>query len=236
MQAKQCLQAMALAAAIAAALWPCKVNADTPISVVVNGAPVSFNGPPPIEQDGTVLVPLRGVFEALGAGVVYDPSTRTISARKGRSFVVLPIGSTSATVNGQQEQLSVPATVTDGSTFIPLRFVAEALGAYVEWQAANSTVAISTGGEPVAEVPAPRSEVHGIVINVSQMADGNNAITLKDGRTIELKPDARLRKNGQPIAIDDITRGDRVVIRTNPDTNYGYAVIVNPVYAHRSGM
>jgi hypothetical protein len=324
MQTRKYLQAAAVVAAVAAALWPCQVKADTSITVVVNGTPITFNGPPPIEQDGTVLVPLRGVFEALGAGVVYDSDTRTISARKGRHFVTLPLGSNEATVNGQQQQLSVPATVTDGSTFIPLRFVAEALGAYVEWQAADSTVDITTSEQPVAEMPAPApvpipapsgtgsitgrltaidtdtsprqvivradgvdnsipftrhtdiflavpgqprqqasladlqmgdmvtvrrddrgfadaisirfAEVRGRVSSVGQTADGNNEITLNNGTTVELTPNANFRFNGREIGIGGVRPGDRVVIRTNPLNNLGYAVSVNPVYAHRSGL
>jgi len=122
------------------------------INVTVDGDVVGFDQPP-IERFGTVLVPLRGVFERLGATVMYDVATRTIMATQGATTVSLKIGDTQATVNGQQQTLSQPAQVVNGSTLVPLRFVSEALGADVRWVAANRTVIISTMG--VANVPQP---------------------------------------------------------------------------------
>ncbi len=114
------------------------------INVVVDGQPVAFNGTPPQEMNGSVLVPLRGVFEHLGADVEYDSRTRTIFATKGQTNVSLSLGSATAYVNRQPEQLAQAPIVTLGTTLVPLRFVAEALGAYVEWQPQTSTVQIQS--------------------------------------------------------------------------------------------
>ena len=62
--------------------------ADQPIGVQVNGNPVNFTGAPPVEVNGSVLVPLRGVFEAMGAGVNYDSTVHTITAKKGSEVVI----------------------------------------------------------------------------------------------------------------------------------------------------
>src|SRR5262249_1232298 len=74
------------------------------VTVIVNGQTVSFDQPP-IERAGRVFVPLRGVFERLGASVVY--SNGIINATGNGSNISLHIGSTQATVNGQTQTLDV---------------------------------------------------------------------------------------------------------------------------------
>ncbi len=114
------------------------------IQVEVNGSPLSFSVPP-TQVNGRTMVPLRGIFEALGAQVNWDSYSRTISANKGDTDVRLGIGNSSAVVNGRNVQLDAPAMILNGSTMVPLRFVSEALGADVKWFAATQTVSISTG-------------------------------------------------------------------------------------------
>ncbi|MDA8066256.1 MAG: copper amine oxidase N-terminal domain-containing protein [Thermaerobacter sp.] len=63
--------------------------------------------------------------------------------------VVLTIGSTNAQVGGRQETLPMPAQIVDGRTFVPLRFVSEALGAKVSWDAVTREVTISQNGQTV---------------------------------------------------------------------------------------
>jgi hypothetical protein len=116
------------------------------IQVRVDGNPINFSGTAPTEMNGAVLVPLRGVFESLGAYVEYSAANKTIYANKGNRSITLPLNSTTATVNGQTKSLSQPAQVMNGSTLVPLRFVAESLGAYVQWVSASRTVEIQANG------------------------------------------------------------------------------------------
>jgi len=127
------------------------------LSVTVNGQPATFN-PPPIERAGRVFVPLRGVFERLGATVVYQNGT--INATGNNATVALHIGSSQATVNGQQRTLDTPPFIVGASTYVPLRFVSEALGAGVNYDGTNQIVALTTGGsngqpQNVTYTPAP---------------------------------------------------------------------------------
>ncbi len=115
------------------------------INVTLNGQPVQFTGTRPMVVSGRVLVPLRGVLEQMGAFVGWDPASRTVYAQKSGTSVELPIGSRTATVNGQQVTLDVPAQIVGGSTMVPLRFLSEALGADVSWNAPTRTVVIATG-------------------------------------------------------------------------------------------
>lgn len=115
------------------------------IQVEVNGNPLTVSEPPMLVNDRT-LVPLRGIFEALGAQVNWNASTRMITAHKGDTHIELGVGAHHATVNGKTVQLDVPAMISrGGSTMVPLRFISEALGANVRWNDATQTVSITSG-------------------------------------------------------------------------------------------
>lgn len=120
--------------------------AQQQIQVQVDGQPVYFTNAQPQYLNGRVLVPLRGVFEQMGATVMWHPGTRTVTANKGEDQVELTIGNRSASVNGRMVTLDVPAMVVNGSTMVPIRFVSESLGADVGWQSARNLVTINTNG------------------------------------------------------------------------------------------
>lgn len=133
---------------------PGAAQAQGTISVLLNGRAIDFGGVPPTQVAGRVLVPLRGVFEALGANVDYDDATGTVFAARGDTQIQLRLGSTQATVNGQTTTLDVPAQARMGRTFVPLRFVSEALGAQVSWNEARRTVTL-TAPEAEADPNGP---------------------------------------------------------------------------------
>ena len=126
------------------------------LSVFIDGQPVNFDQPP-VMMDGRVLVPLRGIFEHLGADVHYDAATRHIEARKGPLVVELTLGSQNAVVSGRAVTLDTPANTIGGRTVVPLRFVSESLGADVRWEAAARTIQITSAHAPppVAAPPPP---------------------------------------------------------------------------------
>lgn len=113
------------------------------VTIIVNGSTVTFDQPP-IERTGRVFVPLRGVFERLGASVVY--ANGLINATGNGRNISLHIGSTTATVNGQSVTIDVAPFLVGARTLVPLRFVAQSLGATVTYNASNRTVAINSGG------------------------------------------------------------------------------------------
>jgi hypothetical protein len=122
------------------------------VSVVVNGQPLQFDQPP-VERAGRVFVPLRGVFEHLGASVVYQNGL--INATGNGRNISLQIGSNQATVNGQAQTLDVAPFLIGSRTLVPLRFVAQALGAAVDWNNNTSTVVITGSGGSVSYTPEP---------------------------------------------------------------------------------
>jgi hypothetical protein len=124
------------------------------VKVVIDGSPVYLDSPPVI-VGGRVLVPMRGVFERLGATVIWDPASQTIRAQRGPTGVALTIGASQATVNGQAEPLETPALLVGGRTMVPLRFISQALGASVGWDAASYTVQITSQAAAAVPPQAP---------------------------------------------------------------------------------
>jgi hypothetical protein len=114
--------------------------------VLVDGKAVEFDAGRPRIIRGRMMVPLRGVFEAIGAYVGYDKENRLITAKKNNEILELRMGDKIARKNGAEIMLDSVPTVMNGTTYVPLRFIAEALGAKVEWDKANAQVMIATTG------------------------------------------------------------------------------------------
>lgn len=121
---------------------PSTARAQAPLTVTVDGRPVDFGGAAPTQIGGRTLVPLRAIFEALGAQV--DFSNGAIRARRGATNLSLALGSTAASVNGVPRTLEVPAQSVFGRTLVPLRFVGEALGAGVQFDSVTNQISITS--------------------------------------------------------------------------------------------
>ncbi len=123
------------------------------ITIMVDGAYVDcakYGQLPVIVEDRT-LVPLRSVFEALGATVEWNNDTRSVTSVKDNVTVILAVNSNEMTVNGTVKMLDVPAQIMNERTMVPVRAVAEAFGCKVEWDNNTRTVIILTEpSEPVA--------------------------------------------------------------------------------------
>ncbi len=129
-------------------LWGAAPVSAAPVPrVVVNGVELEFDVPPIIEN-GRTLVPLRAIFEALGAEIYWDAETQTVSAARGDTALALQIGNPWANVNNEPVALDVPAKIVGSRTLVPLRFISEALGAVVEWDQDTYTATISDAAGP----------------------------------------------------------------------------------------
>ena len=137
--AKHSMTLTATARATAVPRPPVVVNG---IRLVINGETIALDVPPQ-EVEGRVLVPVRGVFETLGAVVDYNTETQIITITKEDTIIKLQVGEKQAKVNGVNENLDVPAREIDGRTLVPIRFVSEALAANVTWLAESQTVQIT---------------------------------------------------------------------------------------------
>ena len=130
------------------------ISASSDIGVYVGGERLYLEDPP-ILQDGRTLVPMRHFFEALGATVSWDASTMTAIGKRGNIEVRIPIGSDRPTVNGQAAIIDVPAQIINSRTYIPLRFVGEALGDNVTWEGTTRSITITQGDGIPKFQPAP---------------------------------------------------------------------------------
>ena len=111
------------------------------IAVNLNGQPLA-TGASPLQIGGRTLVPMRDIFEALGAQLSWNPVAQTITAQKDLTKIQIAINNPDALVNGRSIRLEQPATLINGRTFVPLRFVAEATGAQVDWNGPLQLVSI----------------------------------------------------------------------------------------------
>ena len=120
--------------------------AADPISVYVDEVQISFDVEPTIVE-GTTLVPMRAIFEAIGAQVSWDEASRTAIGIKNNNEVKVTIGAAQGYKNGQAIQLLQPAQIHNGRTLVPLRFVSESLNCNVNWDAATRTITIETNAD-----------------------------------------------------------------------------------------
>ena len=111
---------------------------DMNITVELDGSVLEFDQKPLVES-GRTLVPVRKIFETLGATVDYDDATRTVISRKGDLFIVLQIDNDVMFINGETKKLDVPAREVGGRTLVPLRAISEAMNVDVAWDEATST-------------------------------------------------------------------------------------------------
>ncbi len=207
--------------------------AQSSVSVTLNGAPLTLN-PAPQVQAGRVFVPLRGVFEQLGASVVYDNGT--INAQKGRDrSVSLHVGSTQATVDGQPTTIDVAPFIVGASTYVPLRFVSQALGASVNYDANNRIVALNEGGGPPppnmqgpppdqrAMQPPPPPIMQSGSVRVVDMRPARDGQVASRRPTIQADfADGRVNPNSVRVTIDglnvtnDTSRSPRGIVYNPP--------------------
>ena len=130
------------------------VYAAEEIKVIVKDEEKVFDQMPVI-VDGRTLVPMRGIFEALGAPVYWDDTTKTVTAKKSGKTISLVIGEKTAVVDGEIKTMDVAPEIINGRTMVPVRFISEALGEEVGWDADTRTVIVGKGKLHMAEIKNP---------------------------------------------------------------------------------
>lgn len=113
------------------------------IQILVDGVKVEADVPPVIVNDRT-LVPVRAIFEALGAEVEWVAQTRTAQAVRGDIHVAIQIDNPVMKINDTELTLDVPAQIVDDRTLVPVRAVSESFDADVDWNGETRTVIITT--------------------------------------------------------------------------------------------
>ncbi len=119
------------------------VMANSDVIVKIDGEQIAFDVAPRIINDRT-MVPLRAIFEALGATVSWNGDTQTVTSVKDNTTLSLTINAQVMYVNGAKVFLDSPACLVNDRTLIPLRAVSEAFGTKVDWIADERIVLITT--------------------------------------------------------------------------------------------
>ena len=99
----------------------------------------------PIIRNDRTMLPARFVAEALGASVEWDEAAQKVTITKENTVIEITIGSNVAFVNGMEVLLDSPAFIENSRTYLPLRFIAENLGAEVEWNQELQQIYITPG-------------------------------------------------------------------------------------------
>jgi hypothetical protein len=205
---------------------------DSDVLVKVGGQQLHCEQPPVIVK-GTTLVPLRTLFEAMGASVNWDSSTRTVTATKSDTTVRLSIGKSIAYKNKDEMKLDVPGTIIHGTTMVPTRFIAESFGSKVNWDAVTRTVNI--------DMPQLTNKLNPIE-EKKEIKTMNNAVD----KTVNKEPNVVADKtvNKEPIIIAEKTVNKELNSATEkkamsatsimgdpiskPEELYAFAITYNP--------
>lgn len=174
------------------------VNAqEQDIRVRLDNEFLSFDQPPVVVNDRT-MVPFRGIFEAFGADVDFNEATRQALATLEDTTVIITVEQNSAIVNGQFVALDAPAFIMEetGRTLVPLRFIAEAFDAEVDWLATERIVSI----ERAAQAPAGNFMVSAVPNNTLY---GSVSVTPSG---LGLSPGATITVTANPTANHTFSR------------------------------
>jgi|GEM_PF-2505264 len=173
-------------------------------NITIDGKPADFTG---YIINGRTVVPLRALFNALGiTDIGWDQETFTVSVVKGSKALKLQVGNTQGLIDGKDYTLAVPPVLVNSRTYVPVRFVIDALGLDIKWDQATWTVIISTntgcqlapfqthegtigaGGETWGKCGSPH------VVKGNFLVEGadNPILTLEEGATVQFEADATL--------------------------------------------
>jgi hypothetical protein len=110
-------------------------------------------------RGSTILIPLRSMFEQMGATVSYDAGSKTVHVTKSGSDLTVTVGSPQVSINGETRPLDVPPEIDNGVVMVPIRVISEAMGAYVQWVPDRQIVVVryivATPPPPPAAAPPP---------------------------------------------------------------------------------
>ncbi|AOK89294.1 stalk domain-containing protein [Paenibacillus polymyxa] len=173
---------------------PINNNKAQQVEVFIDGKLQQYEQPA-TSISGSMLVPFRAVFEALGAKVKWDGATKTVTATKGNTTIKLTVGSRDAYINGKLVRLNAAPRLINGKVMVPIRFVSEALGAKVKWNIAAQSVVIFLA--PPQVLTTSESE--------QLMEDNEDASESQSNTTILKKISTTFSKSTDIVFVIDVT-------------------------------
>ncbi|WP_226675873.1 stalk domain-containing protein [Rossellomorea aquimaris] len=174
-------------------------NKHVEVSVNINGEEMNFDQPAVLMNYRT-MVPVRGVFEKVGASLTWNNTTKTAVIKKDDTVVSMTVGKSTATVNGETKTLDAPATIINSRTMIPLRFVGESIGATIKWDSASRTAYISTSDQ--AEEPETPEEP-----KEEPTSNEETIVSLMmDDQLMSIQPEARIQDGTTMAPLTDLLK------------------------------
>ncbi|MFD2670532.1 copper amine oxidase N-terminal domain-containing protein [Marinicrinis sediminis] len=157
---------LVLASVVVNGMYPVSTSAHAALSVLINGVPQSNQDY--MIVDGRTLIKLRALTDPSWLVFAYDPKTRIVMfhTKDHSMYVYLREGEQTATVNDKQVPLDTAVVNKDGFTYVPLRFVGETLGAYVDYVTEDHRVIVRT---PAAQAQY-ETLMHGDLTEARKMA------------------------------------------------------------------
>ncbi|MFE5321112.1 stalk domain-containing protein [Paenibacillus sp. NPDC056579] len=152
-----------------------KEQQDIRVSLDANTVPFSA---PPFIANGTTFVPFRPVFDRLGIEISWDEATRTIQGKKEGIQIELQLDNPVAVVIGKEVTLPAAPVLVDGSTFVPVRFISEAVEAQVEWDAERRIVIINSKKQFATKDGKIRFTAYGLWRDLSSMMEMDDTTQL----------------------------------------------------------
>lgn len=211
------LIAVAVSIQAAASIGAAAENADTlrAVAVEVDGTKLDAAA---YLVDGRTMVPLRAIFERLNATIEWNGEERSVTATKGTANIKLWIDKTEATAGDRNVTLDVPPMLINSSTYVPLRFVSEALGSEVTFDAERETAVVKTGSGctlPGGQVHQgeikPGGETWG-VCGSPHFVKGDFIVAGKDSPVLTVEAGAVVRfENGASILVGTTAPGGFVI-------------------------
>ncbi len=150
------------------------------ITITIDDQPLVTTSAPIIEND-RVLVPMRSIMESLGYEIFWDDKTRSVTGIKGDTEIFLSVDYSIAIVNGSYVSLDAYPKIVDGSTYVPIRFLADHSGAEVIWSSEDRSVAIYTEVLETDEINVAEIAAESVVYIQTNSKQGSGVILSEDG-------------------------------------------------------
>ncbi|MDO4300475.1 MAG: copper amine oxidase N-terminal domain-containing protein [Clostridia bacterium] len=189
-----------------------KALADENIKLNINNNTIESDISPQIIE-GRTMVPVRAIFEAIGADVEWNNETKTITGHKDNTEVIMTLNSNIASINNKKITMDCGPVIINNRTLAPVRYVAEAFGCQVEWDNENKTVNINTPEpEPKTTAVETASETTTIITTEKASETTTNPMYSYD----------TYYKPGTYMAGNDIPKGEYVVFSNPGKIGYVY--------------
>ena len=128
-----------IAICLLSAIFSLTVLCENAVAILLDGTALEFDVSPRLVAQQT-MAPLRTVAEAMGSIVEWKADTQTVLIDADEISIKIEVGKTEFLVNGRQEEMNIPPRITDGRTLVPIRTLAESMGAMVTWDEAEQAV------------------------------------------------------------------------------------------------